>query len=90
MREQRNIASNTAAFVQQGGKTTLTATVLQCRGKFATLSSSPPWSTAPPSVTTNWPNCWLRFRHRRNGEGNEKSNHARGLASPAGRWDWLS
>jgi predicted 3-demethylubiquinone-9 3-methyltransferase (glyoxalase superfamily) len=65
-----------AVFVEQGGKTTLTTTVLYaCRGRFATLSSNPAWIAESPRATTSLLSCWPEPRLGANDEANDNPDH---------------
>ena len=48
----------TAVWVEEGDKTTLTATVLYASRRCATPSSGPAWSTARRRATTGLRRCW--------------------------------
>ena len=55
----------TSVLAEQGGKTTLTTTVLYASREAATRPSNPVWSTVSLQVTTAWRNSWSCQRRDR-------------------------
>jgi activator of Hsp90 ATPase-like protein len=55
-------ALNTTLLTEQGGRTTLTLTMLFDSKRPATPPSRPAWRKAWPSATTGWRSSWRRRR----------------------------